>query len=141
MKLRLEVNPTYRIAEDILVDQFPYEYDGVVIEKPSVHAYSYTSVHGCDSIMVRTFMYELEDLMLVPNPANKEDRVLVLSNLTEEDKAGLVVEVYNAIGLKIQAFEPRRFPIELREIDTSGSYMIRVMTGTGKILTTKLIIM
>ncbi|MBO5956324.1 MAG: T9SS type A sorting domain-containing protein [Bacteroidales bacterium] len=141
VKLRLEVNPTYRIAEDILVDQFPYEYDGVVIEKPSVHAYSYTSVHGCDSIMVRTFMYELEDLMLVPNPANKEDRVLVLSNLTEEDKAGLVVEVYNAIGLKIQAFEPRRFPIELREIDTSGSYMIRVMTGTGKILTTKLIIM
>lgn len=140
VKLRLEVNPTYRIAEDIVVEQFPYEYDGVIIEKPGVHAYNYTSVHGCDSIMVRSFMYDQTELMLVPNPADRDDRVLVLSNLTEDDKAGLVVEVYNAVGLKIQAFEPRRFPIELREINTSGTYLIRVMTGTGRILTAKLII-
>ena len=140
VKLRLEVNPTYRIAEDVVVEQFPCEYDGVIIEKPGVHAYNYTSVHGCDSIMVRSFMYNQTELMLVPNPADRDDRVLVLSNLTEDDKAGLVVEVYNAVGLKIQAFEPRRFPIELREINTSGTYLIRVMTGTGRILTAKLII-
>lgn len=140
VKLRLEVNPTYRIAEDVVVEQFPYEYEDVVIEEPGVYTFNYSSVHGCDSIMVRSFMYDLTELMLVPNPADRDDRVLVLSNLTEDDKAGLVVEVYNAVGLKIQAFEPRRFPIELREINTSGTYLIRVMTGTGRILTAKLII-
>lgn len=37
--------------------------------------------------------------------------------------------------------KPTRFPIELPEIDTSGSYVIRVITGTGRVLTSKLIIM
>jgi hypothetical protein len=86
-------------------------------------------------------MYETMELMLTPNPARQTERVLVLSNFTEEDKAGMVVEVFNAVGLKIHSIVPRRFPIELPEIDTSGSYTIRVVTGTGKVLTAKLIVM
>ena len=141
VKLKLNINPVYRIEENVLVKQFPYEYDGNWIEEPGVHTFNYTSVHGCDSIMVCSFMYETMELMLTPNPARQTERVMVLSNFTEEDKAGLVVEVYNAVGLKIYSIEPRRFPIELPEIDTSGSYMIRVVTGTGRIMTAKLIVM
>ena len=141
VKLKLDVNPTYRIAKDIVVEQFPYRYDDVEIEEPGVHTFNYTSVHGCDSVMVCSFMYETTELMLLPNPADRHDRVLVLGNFTEDEKSGLIVEVYNAIGLKIQSVKPTRFPIELREIDTSGSYVIRVITGTGRVLTSKLIIM
>ena len=141
MKLKLGINPVYRIDEDVIVDQFPYEYDGTWIEEPGVHTFNYTSVHGCDSIMVCSFMPKIEELILLPNPADKEDRVIVLYNFTEEDKSGLLVEIYNNLGVKVQGIEPKRFPIELREIDTSGSYIIRVITGTGKILTAKLVIM
>lgn len=140
VKLRLDINPTYRIEENVLVKQFPYEYDGTWIEEPGVHTFNYTSVHGCDSIMVCSFMYETTELMLIPNPADKQDRVLVLYNFTEEDKAGLVVEVYNNLGVKIQSIEPQRFPIELREINIAGSYVVRVVTGTGKVITAKLIV-
>ena len=140
VKLRLDINPTYRIEENVLVKQFPYEYDGTWIEEPGVHTFNYTSVHGCDSIMVCSFMYETTELMLIPNPADKQDRVLVLYNFTEEDKAGLVVEVYNNLGVKIQSIEPQKFPIELREINIAGSYVVRVVTGTGKVITAKLIV-
>ena len=141
VKLKLSVNPTYRLDENVMVKKFPYEYDGTWIEEPGVHTFNYTSVHGCDSIMVCSFMYETTELMLLPNPANKEDKVLMLYNFTEDEKSGLTVEVYNAIGLKILSVKPTRFPIELPEIDTSGSYVIRVITGTGRVLTSKLIIM
>ena len=141
VKLKLNINPVYRIEENVLVKQFPYEYDGNWIEEPGVHTFNYTSVHGCDSIMVCSFMYETMELMLTPNPARQTERVMVLSNFTEEDKAGMVVEVFNAVGLKIHSIVPRRFPIELPEIDTSGSYTIRVVTGTGRVLTAKLIVM
>ena len=141
VKLKLAVNPVYRIEEEVLVEEFPYEYDGNWIDGPGVHTFNYTSVHGCDSIMVCSFMYETMELMLTPNPARQTERVLVLSNFTEEDKAGMVVEVFNAVGLKIHSIVPRRFPIELPEIDTSGSYTIRVVTGTGRVLTAKLIVM
>ena len=141
VKLKLSVNPTYRLDENVMVKKFPYEYDGTWIEEPGVHTFNYTSVHGCDSIMVCSFMYETTELMLLPNPANKEDKVLMLYNFTEDEKSGLTVEVYNAVGLKILSVKPKRFPIELPEIDTSGSYVIRVITGTGRVLTSKLIIM
>ena len=141
MKLKLSVNPTYHIEENVVVQKFPYKYDGIEIEEPGVHTFNYTSVHGCDSIMVCSFMYETTELMLLPNPANKEDKVLMLYNFTEDEKSGLTVEIYNAIGLKILSMKPTRFPIELPEIDTSGSYVIRVITGTGRVLTSKLIIM
>ncbi len=141
VKLKLSVNPTYRLDENVMVKKFPYEYDGTWIEEPGVHTFNYTSVHGCDSIMVCSFMYETTELMLLPNPANKEDKVLMLYNFTEDEKSGLTVEVYNAVGLKILSVKPTRFPIELPEIDTSGSYVIRVITGTGRVLTSKLIIM
>ena len=143
VKLKLGINPVYRIAEDVIVEQFPYEYDGTWIEEAGVHTFNYTSVHGCDSIMVCSFIpiQETMNLMLTPNPADKKERVMVLYNFTEEEKAGLVVEVYNNLGVKVQSMEPTRFPIELREIYASGSYVIRVITGTGKILTAKLVIM
>ena len=143
VKLKLGINPVYRIAEDVIVEQFPYEYDGTWIEEAGVHTFNYTSVHGCDSIMVCSFIpiQETMNLMLTPNPADKKERVMVLYNFTEEEKAGLVVEVYNNLGVIVQSMEPTRFPIELREIYASGSYVIRVITGTGKILTAKLIIM
>ena len=143
VKLKLGINPVYRIAEDVIVEQFPYEYDGTWIEEAGVHTFNYTSVHGCDSIMVCSFIpiQETMNLMLTPNPADKKESVMVLYNFTEEEKAGLVVEVYNNLGVIVQSMEPTRFPIELREIYASGSYVIRVITGTGKIMTAKLIIM
>mgnify|MGYP003289807535 CR=1 FL=1 len=141
VKLKLGINPIYRIAEDVIVDRFPYEYDGTWIEEAGVHTFNYTSVHGCDSIMICSFIPKTEELILLPNPANKEDKVMLLYNFTEEDKTGLVVEIYNTVGLKIMSIEPTRFPIELREIKTSGSYVVRIVTGTGKVLTAKLVIM
>lgn len=143
VKLKLGVNPTYRVTQDVVVEYFPYEYDGTWIEEPGVHTFNYTSVHGCDSIMVCSFIpiQETMNLMLTPNPVNKNERAMILYSFTEEEKSGLVVEVYNNLGVKVQSIKPTRFPIELREIDTSGSYTIRVVTGTGKILTAKLIVM
>ena len=143
VKLKLGVNPTYRVTQDVVVEYFPYEYDGTWIEEPGVHTFNYTTVHGCDSIMVCSFIpiQETMNLMLTPNPVNKNERAMILYSFTEEEKSGLVVEVYNSLGVKVQSIKPTRFPIELREIDTSGSYTIRVVTGTGKILTAKLIVM
>lgn len=143
VKLRLEVKPVYRITEDVIVEQFPYEYDGVWIDEPGVHTFDYTSVHGCDSIMVCSFIpiQETLNLMLTPNPSAKLKRVMALYNFTEEEKAGLVVEVYNGLGVKVQSFEPQRYPIELYEFESAGTYTVRIVTGTGKILSAKLIIM
>ena len=141
VKLKLNVNPVYRIEEEIIVDEFPYEYDGTWITAPGVHSFDYTSVSGCDSIMICSFIPKTEELILLPNPADKDDRVILLYNFTEEEKSGMRVDVYNGIGVKIQSFVPRRFPIELKEIEACGNYVVYVITGTGKILTTKLIIM
>ena len=141
VKLKLAVNPVYRIEEEVLVENFPYQYDGTWIDFPSVHTFDYTSVHGCDSIMVCSFIPIQEEVLLYPNPARRIERPVILYNFTPEEKAGLVVEVYNSVGLKVQSLEPERFPIELKEIETSGSYVIRIVTGTGKILSAKLIIL
>ena len=141
VKLKLAVNPVYRIEEEVLVEEFPYEYDGTWIDFPSIHTFDYTSVHGCDSIMVCSFIPVQEEVLLYPNPARRIERAVILYNFTPEEKAGLVVEVYNSVGLKIQSIEPEKFPIELKEIVVSGSYVIRIVTGTGKILSAKLIIL
>ena len=50
------------------------------------------------------------------------------------------VEVLNAVGQVVDIFTPATFPIEVGGINVSGTYIIRVTSGTGDVYIGRLIV-
>ena len=142
VRLDLTVNPVYRVEETVVATGFPFEYEGVVFDKPGTHVLPFKTAAACDSVWVVTMRpYEGErELLFSPQPASRSQRVNVYFPFTQKEQQGVEVEIYTLAGSLIQAKKPTRFPIELDPFTTAGTYMVKITMGTGEVITGKLII-
>jgi uncharacterized protein YceK len=79
-------------------------------------------------------------LMITPNPVNAGEDVFVHLELTPAQRNGLTVQVYTSAGTLVKSFMPEAEEIVIRDLYTSGVYMIRIVDGTGKAYQGKVIV-
>lgn len=142
VRLDLAVNPVYHVQEEVVAVEFPYEYEGVVFDKPGTFVLPFQTAAACDSVLeVTVTPYEgLRELLISPLPASRTQRVSLYYPFTQAEQRGVVVEVYTVGGSLLQSKRPTRFPIELDPFPTSGTYMVKITMGTGEVLSGKIII-
>ncbi len=142
VRLDLTVNPVYHVAEEVVAVEFPFEYEGVMFDKPGTFVLPFQTAVACDSVWeVTVTPYEgLRELLISPLPASKTQRISLYYPFTQTEQRGVVVEVYTVGGSLLQSKRPTRFPIELDPFPTSGTYMVKITMGTGEVLSGKIII-
>lgn len=142
VRLDLTVNPVFHVEEEVVATGFPFEYQGVVFDKPGTHVLPFQTAAACDSLWeVTVIPYEgLRELLISPQPATRSQQVSLYFPFTNQEQQGIIVEVYTLSGSLIQAKRPTRFPIELDPFTTAGTYMVKITMGTGEVLTGKLVV-
>lgn len=142
VRLDLIVNPVYHVEEEVVAVEFPFEYEGVVFDKPGTFVLPFQTAAACDSVWeVTVSPYEgLRELLISPQPALKTQRVSLYYPFTQAEQRGVVVEIYTVSGSLLQSKRPTRFPIELDPFPTAGTYMVKITMGTGEVLSGKIII-
>ncbi len=142
VRLDLTVNPVYHVEEEVVAVEFPFEYEGVVFDRPGTFVLPFQTAAACDSVWeVTVTPYEgLRELLISPQPASRTQRVSLYYPFTQAEQRGVVVEVYTIGGSLLQSKRPTRFPIELDPFPTDGKYMVKITLGTGEVLSGKIII-
>lgn len=142
VRLDLTVNPVYHVEEEVVAVEFPFEYEGVVFDRPGTFVLPFQTAAACDSVWeVTVTPYEgLRELLISPQPASRTQRVSLYYPFTQAEQRGVVVEVYTIGGSLLQSKRPTRFPIELDPFPTDGTYMVKITLGTGEVLSGKIII-
>ena len=142
VRLDLTVNPVYHVEEEVVAVEFPFEYEGVVFDRPGTFVLPFQTAAACDSVWeVTVTPYEgLRELLISPQPASRTQRVSLYYPFTQAEQQGVVVEVYTVGGSLLQSKRPTRFPIELDPFLTDGTYMVKITLGTGEVLSGKIII-
>ena len=142
VRLDLTVNPVYHVEETVVATGFPFEYEGVVFDKPGTHILPFQTAAACDSVWVVTLKpYEGErELLISPVPVGRHEKVDLYFPFTEEEQQGIIVEVFTVGGNLLQTKRPIRFPIEIDPFATAGTYMVKITMGTGEVLTGKIVV-
>ena len=142
VRLDLTVNPVFSRESDLIAFDFPFHYESYTFDKPGTFTFHLESEHACDSTLIfNVHSYDgARELSISPVPAKKTDRVVLFFPFTNDEQNDLQVEVYTMAGSIIQSFKPNRFPIELDEIRTAGTYTVKITMGTGEIVTGKIIV-
>ena len=79
-------------------------------------------------------------LDIYPNPIRKDGEVIINANFTDAELKDLVVEVFNSAGERVKLLHPDTMPIRINDFESSGIYMIRVITNTNRIIYGKVIV-
>ena len=102
---------------------------------------------GCDSVLtlvldVRVGLDYAEEGMfaLSPNPVHRGGDVRLDVTLSESERDGIVVEVFTSNGKLVSRFEPKEQPMFVTMPEVDGLYMVRLTTGTGRVLYGKVIV-
>ncbi|MDO4191297.1 MAG: T9SS type A sorting domain-containing protein, partial [Bacteroidales bacterium] len=147
--LHLTVNPTYNTTETQTINDtdLPYTWNGQTITTAGTYTYRGTTAEGCDSIVTLTLNVIVgidyaEDGMFAisPNPVKRGGEVRLDVSLNEADREGLVVEVFTSNGKLVDRIEPKEQPMFVKMPDVDGLYMVRLTTGTGRVLYGKVIV-
>ncbi len=80
------------------------------------------------------------DLVIVPNPIGSDENAVVKYEWSAEEQDGLMVEIINSLGQRVDVFEPKTYPIVLPRVGDSGVYYVRITTGVGSVYVGKLIV-
>lgn len=148
----LEGDTTY-IEKTITTDDLPYDYETIHYgedTKPGVYVDTITvEKDGKEYVIIHTLIIEQGtavdvvkdfDLIMVPNPLKANSTLFINADFSVEERNGLVVEVFNAVGQRIYMDAPSIYPIEINGLNNSGVYIVRVITGTGKSYQDKVIV-
>ena len=160
--LNLTVYPSYELFETQVINQD--DLPVTIGDKTYDYGYpvgdSYVVINGqtdfgCDSIVKISIEITpcvecdssgidyavLKNFVIAPNPISVGSRVQITADFTIEERNGLKVDVISAIGGTIKTFYPAAttYPIEVSGFDATGMYVIRVITGDGKIFFGKII--
>lgn len=111
----------------------------------------FVSVNGCDSIVNLTLTIEKvaglyntdifkSELTVSPNPVKTGNKVDIRYEFTPQDFDGMKVEVFNSLGICVYIEHPDTDPVVLPGLNESGIYIIRVTTGSKKVLFGKLLV-
>ena len=102
---------------------------------------------GCDSVTILNLEVVtgiensyLIPIVVAPNPIRGGEVTYLLKEWTEDEKAGMTVEVLTTVGQQLMIFKPTVYPITIEGISTAGVYHIRVISGTGDVYIGKLIV-
>jgi len=110
---------------------------------------TYQSVAGCDSIVTVTLTVEdevgideigIEQFGIAPNPIKVGGEVEIDAEFTIQERNGLKVEVITVTGGIVKTFYPDTYPIKVSGFDVSGTYIVRVTTGTNIVRYGKVIV-
>lgn len=142
VRLDLTVHPVFHEEKEVVAVEFPFLYGDLTFDRPGTYNLPFQTEFGCDSlVVVKVVPYEgARELLVSPVPAERRQRVSLFFPFTRQEQQGLKVEVYSAAGSLVQFQNPSSFPIELDPFDVAGSYMVKVIMGTGEVVTGKIII-
>ncbi len=148
--LQLIVNNGFYQTDSVVVmdaNELPYEWNGNSYSTSGTYTVTGTTATGCDSILtlvldVRVGLDYVEDGMFAisPNPVRRGGNVRLDVALNESDREGLVVEVFTSNGKLISRLEPKEQPLTITMPDVDGLYMVRLTTGTGRVMYGKVIV-
>ena len=144
---------TTRVEFEITTDDLPYEYEGLYYDKatkPGTYVDTIViETENCEEVIVHTLIVEegtavdnvnSYDLVMVPNPVTVNGTLYINAEFTSEERDGLVVEVFNAIGQRVYVEYPSIYPIEITGLAERGMYIVRIIAGDGKSYTGKIIV-
>lgn len=124
-----------------------YEFGGNTYSQAGEYTYRTMSSMGCDSITILTLEVITSadnsfiiPMVVAPNPIRGGEVTYLVKEWTDEEKAGMTVEVLNSVGQRLMMFKPNSYPISIDGIYTAGVYHIRVISGTGDVYIGKLIV-
>ena len=148
----LSGDTTY-IEKSITTAELPYEYQTIRYDKSTLPGtYVDTIVvttSGCEEVIVHTLIITSEvgventssrDLIMVPNPVAVNGTLYINAEFTSEERNGLLVEVFNAIGQCVYSNRPTVYPIEVSGLAERGMYIVRIIAGDGKSYQGKIIV-
>ncbi len=148
VEVSLKFIPT--AVENITVTIEPgesYELAGNTYTEPGNYTGRFYTELGCDSIVNLTLIVSTSvdnvytlPVAVAPNPIRGGEVTYLVKDWTDEEKAGMTVEVLNSVGQRLMMFKPNSYPISIDGIYTAGVYHIRVISGTGDVYIGKLIV-
>ncbi|MCQ2384592.1 MAG: choice-of-anchor J domain-containing protein [Paludibacteraceae bacterium] len=148
--LHLTVNPVHYESIQLTIEQeeTPYEWNGFSIDTTGSYTWYGQTAAGCDSVVTLDLYVRCvgldyaEDGMFAisPNPVHRGGNVRLDVSLNEAERDGMVVEVFTSNGKLVNRFEPKEQPMFIKMPDIDGLYMVRLTTGTGRVLYGKVIV-
>ena len=108
------------------------------------------TIHQCDSNVV--YIVHIDgpctdlsvvagkNIAFVPNPINAGDKLTIRGEFTDEELAGLKVEVITSAGEVINEVRPTQMPAEIGGFEARGIYIVRITTGRGEIIHGKIVV-
>lgn len=149
----LSADTTY-VTTEITTNDLPFEYETLLYDEttqPGTYVDTLVILNDDESkyVIIHTLIVHLydavdnvsvNDLMLLPNPVNVNSTLLVAAEFASEEREGLSVEVFNAVGQRVYADRPMVYPIQISGLSESGIYMVRITTGTGKLYYGKVVV-
>jgi hypothetical protein len=144
---------TTRVEFKITTDDLPYEYKGLYYDK-STRPGTYVDTivvetENCEEVIIHTLVVDpgvsvdnvnSSDLVMVPNPVAVNGTLYINAEFTAEERDGMVVEVFNAIGQRVYVEYPSIYPIEVTGLSERGMYIVRIIAGNGKSYQGKIIV-
>ena len=149
----LSADTTY-VTTEITTNDLPFEYETLYYDENTqpgtyIDTLDIMNEDGSKYVIIHTLIVHLydavdnisvNDLMLLPNPVNVNNTLLVSAEFTSEESVGLYVEVFNAVGQRVYVDTPSVYPIQISGLSERGIYMVRVTTGTGKLYHGKVVV-
>jgi hypothetical protein len=146
--LTLTVNQAYNLTRSAVIEkaQLPFTYacrEFAVGTVTGIYEVACTTVAGCDSIIMLDLTVNGssglispagELFSLSPNPSKRGDFVNVNYDFNPLEQKGLKVEVFNNIGVCVAVLNPTAYPIGIETPGVSGIYLVRITTGTNKLI-------
>lgn len=110
-----------------------------------VYTVTFSNRFGCDSVVTLTLdvingvdnAVDEGRIRVVPNPVPQGGAALLFTHATGEAAR---VEIINAYGAVVDAFEPHSTPVDVRAPQTAGVYYVRLTTREGRVYIEKLIV-
>ena len=155
LNLKVLSGDTIEITKRITTEDLPYEneelnlYYGVDTKAGTYKDVIAHKAENCEEVIIHTLIVELvndlenirtRDLILIPNPVNANNTLFVEAEFTDEERDGMVVEVFNSIGQRVFVDTSVASTIMIDGLSERGVYIVRVITGTGSIYQGKVIV-
>ncbi|MCQ2348850.1 MAG: choice-of-anchor J domain-containing protein [Paludibacteraceae bacterium] len=148
--LNLTVNPVHyeTITLTIQESETPYSWNGFQIDTTGSYTWYGQTAAGCDSVVTLDIFvqgvgldYAKDGMFAIsPNPAERGQNVRVDVALSEAEREGVVVELFTSNGKLVSRIEPKEQPIFVKMPEVGGLYMVRLTTGTGRVMYGKVIV-
>ena len=131
----------------VMEDELPFQFGGVTVSGAGTFTGVFESVQGCDSIVhlnvqIQTGlqMVHAGDLILKPNPVQRNHEITVDYQFTAQEREGMRIEVTNSLGQIISIQTQIAEQVTVNPIPVPGFYTVRIVTGDNKYYTAKVLV-